>query len=173
MLDHKDWNKQKCMEFICDKIATSTYGLGTIIEQGKKEHGKFPGYSTIFSWLKAEEDGKSPGELIDLYARAKEYQADYMADEILDIADDARNDWMEKRGANGETYETLNSEHVQRSRLRIDSRKWLAGKLRPRMYGDKIQQEISGRNGKPIEVITAEITDEDAVKSYMDMIKQP
>jgi hypothetical protein len=60
------------------------------------------------------------------YARAREIQADGMVDEMLDIADDARNDWMEKRGEL-----VPDNEAIHRSRLRIDARRWVAGKLRP------------------------------------------
>jgi hypothetical protein len=62
-----------------------------------------------------------------------------MADETLEIADDAQNDWMERNGADDVGYQ-LNGENIQRSRLRIDARKWMAGKLRPKVYGE--QQEI-------------------------------
>ena len=72
------------------------------------------------------------GDLVDRYAQARAMQADRLAEEILDIADDATNDFVER---NGKTE--VNNEHVQRSRLRIDTRKWLAGKLKPKVYGDK------------------------------------
>lgn len=91
-----------------------------------------PNKSSVFRWLACDE------KLRDQYAHAREEQADAIFDEILDIADDARNDWMERNnGEDGAGY-VLNGEHVQRSRLRIDSRKWMAGKLRPKKYGDKI-----------------------------------
>lgn len=75
------------------------------------------------------------------YARAREAQADALFDEMLDIADDGSNDWMERKRDDGSTDEVLNHEHIQRSRLRIDARKWMAGKLRPKVYGDKAEVE--------------------------------
>lgn len=79
------------------------------------------------------------------YAHAREAQAATLFDEILDIADDARNDWMEKRSAEGEQVGWQeNGEAIRRSQLRIDARKWVAGKLRPKKYGDKLDVERGG-----------------------------
>ena len=66
-------------------------------------------------------------------------EADHFADEIIEIADDARNDWMDKYNNDGEVIRVVDHEVVQRSRLRMDARRWLAGKLRPKKYGDKIE----------------------------------
>lgn len=96
-----------------------------------------PAKSTVFKWLR-DIRGFS-----DQYARAKEQQADAIFEDILDIADDARNDWMERRGDEDAGW-MANGEHIQRSRLRIDARKWMAGKLRPKVYGDKLDVEHSG-----------------------------
>jgi hypothetical protein len=89
-----------------------------------------PSTTTVCKWL-----AKYP-EFADQYARAREAQADYIADEILDIADDSSNDWMERDGLTVE-----NGESIRRSQLRIDARKWLAGKLRPKKYSDKLMVE--------------------------------
>jgi hypothetical protein len=76
------------------------------------------------------------------YARAKEAQADAFAEEMLDIADDGTNDWMTKRF--GETeVEMPNPEVLQRSKLRVDTRKWLMSKLQPKKYGEKLAVEHS------------------------------
>lgn len=80
------------------------------------------------------------------YARAREAQADAIFDEILTIADDARNDWMERRGDEDAGW-VANGEHIQRSRLRIDARKWMAGKLRPKVYGEKLDVDHSNTDG--------------------------
>lgn len=80
------------------------------------------------------------------YARAREAQADTIFEDILQIADDARNDWMERNGE-GDLGWAANGEHIQRSRLRIDARKWMAGKLRPKVYGDKVDIDHSNTDG--------------------------
>lgn len=92
-----------------------------------------PCVKTVFNWFRAYPD------FLQQYEKAKEECADALAEEILDIADDGVNDWMEKRNADGEVIGwTINGEHVQRSRLRVDSRKWIASKLKPKKYGDKV-----------------------------------
>ena len=85
-----------------------------------------PCSSTVYLWL-SENTGFS-----EMYTRAKEDSADAMADDILYIAD-------------GEG-------DVQRDRLRVDSRKWIAAKLKPRKYGERVQNELTGADGGPIHI---------------------
>lgn len=77
------------------------------------------------------------------YARAREIGYHAMADELIEIADDGTNDWMERQGDDGAAH-VINGEHVQRSRLRLDTRKWLLSKALPKVYGEKLQTEHSG-----------------------------
>jgi len=97
-----------------------------------------PACSTVFKWLREID------EFSEQYARAKEEAADAMVEEMLDIADDGLNDYVERERADGSKYDAFDSEHVQRSRLRIDTRKWIASKLKSKKYGEKIQNEHSG-----------------------------
>jgi hypothetical protein len=99
-----------------------------------------PSARTVYRRLKDDEPFRQR------YAHAREMQADTIFDEILQIADDARNDWMERKGAEDKGW-TENGEHIQRSRLRIDARKWMAGKLRPKVYGDKLEVSGAGDDG--------------------------
>jgi len=69
-------------------------------------------------------------EFLQRYEQAKEESADALADEMLDIADDSERDYTEEG--------RVNTEHVQRARLRVDTRKWIASKLKPKKYGDKL-----------------------------------
>ena len=78
------------------------------------------------------------------YAQARELLIEHWADEILEIADDGTTDYILKTGRNGHEYEAVDQEHIQRSRLRVDSRKWLLSKLKPETYGDKVLTEASG-----------------------------
>lgn len=72
-------------------------------------------------------------------ARARELGCHYLAEQCLDIADDARNDWMERLDRDGKGIGwALNGDHVQRSKLRIDTRMRLIGKWLPKIYGDKV-----------------------------------
>lgn len=99
-----------------------------------------PCAATVFNWLRRHK------EFVEQYEKAKEEQADALAEDILDIADDGTNDWMEREVGEGEgnTGWKLNGEHVQRSRLRVDARKWIASKLKPKKYGDKSDVHHSG-----------------------------
>jgi hypothetical protein len=97
-----------------------------------------PSQRTVYRRLGDDE------EFRQRYAHAREMQADTIFDEILHIADDARNDWMERKGKDEKGW-IENGEHLQRSRLRIDARKWMAGKLRPKVYGDKIDMTSDGK----------------------------
>ena len=99
-----------------------------------------PSKSTVMRWLAGNEEFRGQ------YARARDAQADYYAEEILEISDDGSHDTYETE--DGRTV--VNSEVVQRSRLRVDSRKWLASKLAPKKYGDKVMAELSGADGGPI-----------------------
>ncbi len=108
-----------------------------------------PAASTVFKWLNEQPMFSKQ------YARAKDVQVDAIVEECLEIADDGTNDWMERRsesekGAGINNGWVLNGEHVQRSKLRCDQRKWWAARLAPKKYGDKVTQEISGPDGGPI-----------------------
>ena len=112
-----------------------------------------PAMSTIFLWLAKH------SEFSEQYARAKESQAQYLAEEILDIADDGTNDWMERNAGEEKAWVT-NGEALQRSRLRVDTRKWLLSKLIPKKYGDKIDATLSGDKDNPVRVIYGWLTEE-------------
>ncbi len=102
-----------------------------------------PSKSTIFEWLR-----RYP-EFAANYDRALEARADTHVEEILDIADNGSNDWMATNDPDNPGYRA-NGEHIQRSRLRVDTRKWSASKMRPKKYGDKLDL---GTNGGPLHVI--------------------
>lgn len=105
-----------------------------------------PGLSTVTAWVRTRPEFQAR------YALAREAQADALADEILDIVDDATNDWVTRERKDGSTETVLDAEHVQRSRLRVDARKWLAAKMAPKKYGDVQKLEHSGPDGAPIEI---------------------
>jgi hypothetical protein len=73
--------------------------------------------------------------LLGRYARAKEESADTLADEIMDLADEEV-----PTDENGH----MDSAAVNRQRLRVDARKWVAAKLKPKKYGDKVTQDHQG-----------------------------
>jgi hypothetical protein len=95
-------------------------------------------------------------EFAQQYTYAREMQAEVFGDELVEIVDDSRNDWIEKYGKDGEIkgYE-LNGEAVARSRLRFDQRRWWMSKVLPKIYGDKIDVNNSGT----VEVIKRVVSD--------------
>lgn len=127
---------QELADLICERVATSTLGLARLCEL----HDDLPVKSTINLWRYKYPDFSTQ------YAQAKLYQADLLAEEILDIADDSTNDWMEAWGEDGSIGWKFNGEHVQRSRLRIDTRKFLASKLLPKQYGQYSEEEQKNRS---------------------------
>ncbi len=80
----------------------------------------------------------------EAYARAREAQMEKWADDIVDISDDARNDFMERVGKDNKAERVVDQEAIQRSRLRVDTRKWLMSKLAAKRYGDRLTVEVSG-----------------------------
>jgi hypothetical protein len=101
-----------------------------------------PSMATVFRWLVSEEPEFRAFR--DQYARAREAQADYMAEDILAIADETDRDTIHT-----ETGEKADSEWIARSRLRVDARKWLASKMAPKKYGDKLDMSVGGIEGAP------------------------
>lgn len=95
-------------------------------------------HSTFFKYIDNDENGESNMRKAQ-YARAMELRAEFMADEILDISDDSSNDTIYT-----EKGEIENKEWTNRSKLRVDSRKWLLSKLMPKKYGDKIDVTSDG-----------------------------
>lgn len=114
---------QEIADAICERLSE-----GESLRSILKDDG-MPSNVTVCKWLATDES------FLKQYARARELQADALFDETLDIADE--------RGA-------TEPDAVARARLRIDTRKWMAGKLRPKKYGDKLLAEHSGPDGASI-----------------------
>lgn len=130
---------QNLADLICERICDGE-SLRSICS-----NESMPGRTTVFRWLAEIEDFRNQ------YARAREIQADTLFEEILEIADDSTRDTITKEGRDGESYETANSEWINRSRLRVDARKWMASKLAPKKYGERITH--TGDEGAPIPLV--------------------
>jgi len=101
----------------------------------------------VFRWLGDDDPAKA--SFRQNYAHARVAQAHTLAEETLEIADDGRNDYMESEDPNNPGYR-LNGENIQRSTLRANTRKWYASKMLPKVYGDKLGLEHTGKDGGPI-----------------------
>lgn len=112
---------QELFDTICQRIAD-----GESLRSISLDHD-MPTSGTVIRWLAEDSDGK----LQTQYARAREAQADAIADETLHIADTEKD--------------------TQVARVRIDTRKWYAGKVRPKKYGDRVVNQMVGADDGPIQ----------------------
>ena len=66
-------------------------------------------------------------------------QVEYWSHEIIERADDAKGDRViDERGAL-----VVDHEHINRAKLRVDTRKWLMSKLLPKRYGDRVSADVT------------------------------
>lgn len=131
---------QDTADRLCEMIATSSKSLRTIC----KEEG-MPSVGTVLKWLKENTNG-----FLAQYTRAKEEQADLLVEEMIDISDDGSNDFMTI--VKGDiSYEVENKEWTSRSKLRVETRKWIASKLKPKKYGEKLDlnKTYTDKDGNP------------------------
>ncbi len=91
-------------------------------------------------------------EFREQYARAREYLLEHWAEDILDISDDGSRDYLASGKDDG--IALVNHDHISRSKLRVDSRKWLLSKLAAKKYGDKIDHSVAGPDGGPVVIHT-------------------
>jgi hypothetical protein len=101
----------------------------------------FPPESTVRAWALEDVDGFGAR-----YAYARQLGLDAMADQLLEIADDSRHDFTTDAHGN----RLVNGEHINRSRLRVDARKWYLAKLAPKRYGDKVDVHVGPEGGAPL-----------------------
>ena len=130
------WDYQD-KEKVFDEIIERIYN-GESIRVILKDHG-MPSTRTFYNWV------DSNPEYVKQYARACEVRADNIFEEILDISDNTSNDSIVT-----ENGEIPNSEWINRSRLKVDARKWVVSKLHPKKYGEKLDIEANVKHEKPI-----------------------
>ena len=134
---------------ICERIAGGESLRGICSEEGMPHAG------TVCRWLAAREPFR------EQYARAREAQADALFDDILHIADTPVEGVKTKTKDDG-SIETQTGDMIEHRRLQVDARKWMAAKLQPKKYGDKLTNVHEGGD-KPIE--TRDVTDIDRAKA--------
>lgn len=142
-------NKQKkqIQEALCKRISTSNKSLGTALKELIKDPKiipeNIPDIATIWRWLDTDQG------FCDNYARAKQQQCEFLAEEILEIADDSSLDMAFTE--EGKPF--IDKEHINRSRLRVDTRKWILSKLKPKKYGDMLKVEHDASESVMAEVV--------------------
>ncbi len=121
---------------ILSRIACGESLRGICAENG------MPNISTVIRWLAADED------FARKYTRAREMQAEILADEMLDIADNDKSDRIDIKDKDGNIIRTeQNNVAVARSKLKLEQRRWWAEKLRPKVYGNKVA--VGGADDMP------------------------
>jgi hypothetical protein len=113
-------------EAIADEICARLAAGESLNKICKDSH--LPVESCIRAWAIDDREG-----FYAKYTRARQIQAERMAEEILEISDDASQDI--EVGADGKPR--ANNEFQARSRLRVDTRKWILSKVLPKVYGDR------------------------------------
>lgn len=121
---------------ICRRMGEGEYLARICAEEG------MPPKSTVIGWHLEDRDGFSVR-----YTRARHAQAEAMLEETLEIADDSSRDMT----TDDEGRAVVDHEHIQRSKLRVDTRKWAMAKVYPRVYGDKVQ--VEGEIRVPLAII--------------------
>lgn len=119
---------------ICSRLA-----MGKSLRAVCKEEN-MPSRTTVFNWFNSEKG------FLDQYTRAKDESADSDSDRIASIAETVLD----------------GSVDAQAARVAIDAYKWMAGKKKPKKYGDKIQTEHSGSidiTSKTVAELNAELRD--------------
>lgn len=120
---------------ICDRIAGGESLCAVCRDIGIPE-------PTVIGWFVDDKDG-----VFDYYARARKIQGEQMFEDLLNITDDSQNDWMERNG-----HTVVDQEAVQRSKLRVDTRKWILARMDTQRYAETSKQEHTGKGGEPLQI---------------------
>ena len=118
---------QEIADAICERLADGESLRSICLDEN------MPRVPTVLRWLSTNEAFRSQ------YAHARELQADALADQILDISNTPVMGITETTKEWG--LEIKRSDMIEHRRLQIDARKWYAGKLRPKVYGNNIEPE--------------------------------
>jgi len=122
---------------ICEEIATTDKGLSTICKS------KDISTTAFYNWINESEDDT----LVDKYARARELQAEYLADQIIELSSLERiseETTIFDDGQGNEKTSVTRKDNYARTRLEIDARKWKASKLAPKKFGEKLDVTTGG-----------------------------
>ena len=119
---------ERIFDIICKRIEDGE-ALSVILRDND-----MPDRGTVYKWIREDL------EIFDKYTRATKIRADYLADEIIEIADKQGKDVKIVDGEEVTDYNVIN-----RNRLQIDARKWAASKMNPKKYGDKVDVTTDGQ----------------------------
>lgn len=130
-------------DYICEQIANGR-SLQAICKEERDSEEGFPTPGAVIYWVT-----QNIGGFEKKYKLACQIRAELHKEELRDIVDDGTNDFYEVEGKDGKTHLAFNAEHVQRSKLRYDFRKWEVSKLIP-AYQDATQIRHADAEGKQL-----------------------
>lgn len=125
MAQYNEKQRNEIVDNICFRIMKGE-SVRNILEEKD-----MPNRDTFYDWLNKYKD------ISDRYARACTIRAEYIFEEMIDIADDGTNDYMTIKKGN-EEYNVEDKEVTSRSKLRIDTRKWWLSRVNPKKFGEKL-----------------------------------
>lgn len=116
-------------DFVCREIQKGRSLRAACRQKGELNAG------TVLNWVADDRDGFS-----ERYAHACEIRLHVLSEDLLEISDDGRNDtWVDEDG-----HEHVDYDVIQRSKLRVNTRKWLLSRLKPEKYSKRHKHELSG-----------------------------
>lgn len=125
-----EFDRRKIIDEVCQRISNGE-NLRAICRDGH-----MPNYSSVYAWLNDDP------EAAQRFARAREVGETAIGAECMDIADE-----LPPIGPDGK----VDSGAVRHQALRIETRLKLLAKWNPKKWGDRIQQEVTGADGGPIQ----------------------
>ena len=112
-----------CWQILCEQISE-----GKSLSSALKTSEGMPSYQLVMLMLRNNPEFRA------MYEKAVESRADRLAEEIIELADQQIPDGLEGPMA---------SAWVQQKRMQVDARKWVASKLKPKTYGDRIDVAVT------------------------------
>lgn len=156
----RQYDRAAVMAHVCAELR-----LGRSLDSICREAG-MPHAGTILTWV--EDDPQGIGQD---YAHAREIGYRRLADEIIEIADKTH-EWVTVQDLDSDgrpvfddkgepvlkkVLMPLSSDVVAHKRLQVDTRKWMLSKVLPKIYGDKVTQELTGAGGGPIALAAVDL----------------
>jgi len=145
---YSEEDKKRIIDDICESISNGLSLRKSLLRDG------MPKRNTFFEWIDADVNKSNQ------YARACEERAELIFEDILHIADDTTKD-TKTVDIGGVEIEQINHDAIQRSRLKVDARKWMLSKMMPKKYGERMQHANDPDNpiqsNIKIEIIEPEI----------------
>ena len=147
---------QELADYICERLATTELGLEQILQERRDAKLSSVSATTIYNWL-----NQFP-EFLEKSARARRMQAELLHDRAQIVAQTALIGKIEtvKETKDGTFAESRISDNVERSKLIVQTMLKRAGQLDSKRFGEKVQQEVTGANGGPIQFTTKSILEE-------------